>query len=179
MNVLRAFIATIVAFAAVGAGQSASAAPVDLVCPFAVTVNFNPGLTLLAQPVQITGTAAAGSSLSPLTPCSSVLTGVPYIGGTANVAGSGILGCTLIGPSGLAGNISGTLPIVWNNGDISTIAWSATFAAVVPVASATVTSGPLQGATMLVTPLPTGLTGNCITPVTSISFAGLAVFVRL
>ncbi len=108
-----------------------------------------------------------------------MLTGVPYTGGTANVVGSGLLGCALIGPSGLAGNLSGTLPIMWNNGDTSTIMWSATFAAVVPVASATVTSGALQGATMLVTPLPTALTGNCLTPVTSISFSGVAAFVGL
>ncbi len=178
--VLRGSIAMIFALPVVGSGAIASATPVDLVCPLAATINFSPGLTLLSKPVQISGTASAGTAVSSATPCSSVLTGVPYTGATGSVAGTGTLGCTLLGPGGLAGNASGTLPITWNNGDTSTITWSATLVAVIPTVTASVTSGALAGSTLVVAPLPTGLTGNCLTsPITSLSFAGLVAFAQV
>ncbi len=51
--------------------------------------------------------------------------------------------------------------------------------AVVPTVTASITSGAMQGSTILVAPGPTGLTGNCLTPVTSLSFAGFVVIVQL
>ncbi len=177
---LRLAALTLATFPIVGAGQVASAAPVDLICPSAATLNFSPGVGLLAQPVQITGTHALGTGLSPATPCSSVLTGVPYTGALGQFSGSGTFGCLAIGLTGLTGGASGTIAVTWNNGDTSTISWSLTVAGAAPVVTASVTAGALQGSSVVVVPAPTGFTGNCVlTPVTSISFAAVTVFARL
>ncbi len=101
--------------------QPAAASPVDLVCPFAMRVDLNPGLGLFPQTVQIGGQAYAGTALSPLTPCSSVLTGVPYTGASGPVIGSGTLACVTVGAAGLTGSASGTVPLTFNNGDTGTI----------------------------------------------------------
>lgn len=176
----RVLAATLVAFAAVGAGQTASAAPVDLICPSAATLYFTPGVTLGSQSVQITGTDALGTVASSLTPCSSVLTGVPYTGGTGVFSGSGSFGCLSIGLSGLTGSASGTVHMTWNDGDTSTIGWNLSISGAVPLVDATVTSGALQGSTVTVLPVPTGLAGNCaLAPITSISFAGPTIFAQL
>ncbi len=170
----------LVASLVLGAPQSAVAAPVDLTCPSAATLQFTPGVGLGSQPVQISGSHALGTAVSPLTPCSSVLTGVPYTGGTGQFSGSGNFGCLAIGLTGLTGGASGTILVTWNNGDTSTISWSLTVAGAAPIVSASVTEGALQGSSVVVVPVPTGFSGNCLlTPVTSISFAAVTVFVQL
>jgi hypothetical protein len=175
----RALAVTLIAYAVLGV-QTAFAAPVDLVCPSAATLNFTPGVTLGSQAVHITGTDALGTAASPLSPCSSALTGVPYTGGTGVFSGSGSFGCLSIGLTGLTGSASGTVQVTWDNGDTSTIGWSLSVSGAVPLVNATVTSGALQGSTVIVIPVPTGLTGNCLlSPVTSISFAGPTVFTQL
>lgn len=165
----------VVATAGAAAG-SASAAPVDLVCPFAGTITAAPGASLLPQAQQIGGTVALGTSVSPLTPCSSVLTGVPYTGGVATVSGAGNFGCL---PLGIA-SVAATLQLTWNNGDTSQISASVTVVGPVPVVMANVTGGALQGSTLAFAPVPTGLTGNCVlAPGTALSFAGLTTFLAL
>ncbi len=123
--------------------QPASAELVDLTCPFTATIHFTPGLMLLSpQPVQISGSVAAGTSMGSTTPCFS-LTGVPYTGASGPVSGSGNLACVT---PGLSATVNGTLPVTWNNGDTSTVTWSATVSGAVPTVSAQITSGQLSGA---------------------------------
>jgi hypothetical protein len=158
------------------AAQSASGDIVDLACPLSATIHFVPGLTLVPQPVEISGSAAAGTSVSPATPCSSV-TGVPYTGASGPVTGTGTVACVT---TGLSGSANGTLPITWNNGDASMITWSVTVGGAVPTVSAQVTSGELTGSRILVAPVPTGINGNCLlAPLTSVSFTGVVEFFRV
>ena len=96
-TVLRVLVATLMILPITAAGQSASAAPVDLVCPFAANFTLTPGVTLTSKSVLVGGTVAVGTSLLTAAPCSSVLTGVPYTGATATVSGSGTLACVTIG----------------------------------------------------------------------------------
>ncbi len=152
--------------------QPASADPVDLTCPFSATIHFSPGLTLISRPVEISGSASAGTSVTSIAPCSS-LTGVPYTGASGPVSGSGSLACVT---ADLSGGASGTLPITWDNGDTSTITWSATVSGAVPTVSAQVTSGSLTGSSIVVAPVPTGFNGNCLVPLTSVSFTGVLTF---
>jgi hypothetical protein len=169
---------SVMTVAALGA-QPAMAAPVDLVCPFAGTASFSPGVTLTSKAVSLSGSTAYGTGLSPLTPCSSVVSGVSYTGGTGQVSGSGTLACVVLG-NGLSGAVSGTILQNWSNGDTSTISFSVVPVGPVPVFLANVTGGALQGATVTVIPGPTGLSGNCLlSPVTSLSFGGFIVFSRL
>jgi hypothetical protein len=180
----RAFRVLVVMFVALplaAMAQPAAASPVDLVCPFAMRVDLNPGLGLFPQTIQIGGQANAGTALSPLTPCTSVLTGVPYTGASGPVIGSGTLACVTVGAAGLTGSASGTVPLTFNNGDTGTINWSITVGGAVPVVTGTISGGPLDGSTLVLVPAAvTGLTGNCVlAPVTSFTIAGLAVVVRL
>ncbi len=156
---------------------ASAAAPrlVDLTCLFSATINFNPGLTLSSQSVQISGSVAAGSSMSPKLPCFSV-TGVRYTGASAPVSGTGTLGCVTTGASA---SVKGTLPVTWNNGDTSTITWSVTVGGPLPTVSAKVTSGQLNGTSIVVLPLPTRLDGSCLTPLKSVSFIGVLTFLGL
>jgi hypothetical protein len=163
----------------VGAGNAASATPLDLVCPFTATVNFSPGLGLTARPQQMTGVAAAGSAVSSLTPCSSVLSGLPYTGLSGPVYASGTLGCISVGLGGLVGSARGTIPITWNNGDTSTITWKVTLGGIVPTIEARVTSGALPGSNVALVPAPTAISGNCaIAPLRNLSITGVATFER-
>lgn len=158
--------------AAVAAPQQASADLVDLTCLFTATINFNPGLTLSSQSVQISGSVVAGTSLASIFPCTSA-TGVRYTGASAPVSGTGTLGCVTTGPTASA---SGTLPVTWNNGDTSTITWSVAVGGALPTVSAKVTSGQLSGASIVVVPVPYSLDGNCLTPLRSVSFIGVLTF---
>lgn len=178
---LRVLVALFVTLPLPVLAEPASAAPVDLVCPFAMRVDLNPGLGLFTQTVQIGGQADAGTALSPLTPCTSALTGVPYTGAAGAVIGSGTLACVTVGAAGLTGSASGTVPLTFNNGDTGTINWSITVGGAVPVVTGTISGGPLDGSTLALVPAAiTGLTGNCVlAPVTSFTIAGLAVVVRL
>ena len=175
-------MATALVFPIVGFGNAASADPVDLACVGAATFNFSPGVTLAAQTVNITGTVRAGDEVSPLTPCSSPLTGMPYTGGHGTISGTGTLACTPVGlgfPPQLAGNIQATVPITWNNGDVSVVSVDVTAVGPIPVVTATISSGAMQGSTGTGVPALTALTGNCLlTPVTSLSLAGVAVAIR-
>jgi hypothetical protein len=57
---------------------------------------------------------------------------------------------------------------------------AAALVTIVPVITVTVTSGALQGSTVVVAALPTGFNGNCLlAPVTGLSFAGVVGFVQL
>lgn len=176
-RVVCSLAATVVAM--LGGAQAASAAPVDLVCPFAATATATPGVGLLPS-AQTFGGAGAVGTLG--VPCSSVLSATPYTSGTATVTGSGILGCVNVGVGGLVGNATLVISITWNNGDMSTVTAHLTAApGPVFVLTASVTSGALQGSTVTISPpIPTGLTGNCLlSPVTSISALGLIAFTRL
>lgn len=175
---VRVLLATVFALPLAGAGNAA-AAPVDLVCPFAATIHFSPGLGLTPTLQHITGTTAYGLAASPFTPCSSLLTGVPYTGATGPVSGTGMLACVAAGVSGVLASASGTVQSTWNTGDTSTISWSVTVGGLVTSIDATVTSGALQGSRVALAGVPTGLTGNCITPLTSLSVSGLLPFVGL
>jgi hypothetical protein len=142
-------------------------------------MNLSPGLGLTPEPQQITGFAAAGTAVSSLTPCSSALTGLPYTGLSGPFSGTGDLGCISVGASGLVGSASGTIPITWNNGDTSTITWSASLGGIVPTIVARVTDGALRGSNVALVPAPTALSGNCVlAPVRSFSITGLATFDR-
>ncbi len=92
---------------------------------------------------------------------------------------TGTFGCVALG-NGVSGTMTGSGNLTWNNGDTSTISFSVTFATVVPVATASVTSGALQGSQIIVAPVPTGFAGNCLlAPVTTLTVGGAAVFLRL
>jgi hypothetical protein len=181
MRVLRLLTAVSLIVLPVLAARPASAAPVDLVCPSSATLNFTPGVTLGSQTLQITGVLDLGTSVSPLTPCSSVLTGVPFTGGTGVFSGTGTFGCITLGLFGITGGgAQGTVAVTWNDGTKSTITFSLTLSGPVPLVSASVTSGELEGSTVIVAPFPVGLTGNCIfAPLTSISVAAVTAFVQL
>ena len=179
-QLVRVVVATVMALPLVGAANAAAAGTVDLICPFAATIQFSPGLGLSQEAQQITGTTAYGTRASLLTPCSSVLTGVPYIGATGPVAGSGTIACVAVNATGLVGGATGTVQVTWNNGDTSTISWSATLGGPVPTIDGAITSGAMQGATVALVAIPTGLTGNCVfAPFTSLSFTGILAFLRL
>ena len=82
-------------------------------------------------------------------------------------------------PPQLAGNIQATVPITWNNGDVSVVSVDVTAVGPIPVVTATISSGAMQGSTGTGVPALTALTGNCLlTPVTSLSLAGVAVAIR-
>ena len=148
-------------------------------CPFTANVHFSPGLSLNAEPQQMSGFAAAGTAVSSLTPCSSALTGLPYTGLSGPFYGTGTLGCVSVGASGLVGSANGTIPITWNNGDTSTITWSASLGGIVPTIVARVTEGALLGSNVALVPAPTGLAGNCLlAPLTNFNITGLATFDR-
>jgi hypothetical protein len=153
------------------AAQPAAAQGIDLTCPASLTVNLSPGLTLLPRPQTITGVAKVGTAVSPITPCTS-LTGTPYQGATGRVRGTGSVGC-------VGGTATGTIRATWNNGDTSTIAWSVVAGFPAPIVTAHVTAGALKGATLLVTGVPTGITGICLIPVTSVSGVGLVEILSL
>ncbi len=179
-RVRRTLCAALVVLPVLGAAQSASAQAVDLMCPFAATFTASPGVSLAPGPQTFAGDLAVGTSVSPATPCSSILTGVPYTGGTVEVSGTGTLGCVNVGLGGLASaSLAGT--VTWNNGDTSTVTAELT-AAPGPVFLLTikVPGGALQGSTVVGVPLPTGFTGNCLlTPATGISAVGVAAFLRI
>ena len=177
--VCRVLVATVMALPLVGAGNAASAAPLDLVCPFTANVQFSPGLGLSAEPQQMSGFAAAGTAVSSATPCSSLLTGLPYTGLSGPFYGTGTLGCVSVGAGGLVGGASGTIPITWNNGDTSTITWSASLGGIVPTIVARVTEGALLGSNVALVPAPTGLAGNCVlAPLRNFNITGVATFDR-
>ena len=165
----------VVATAGAAAG-SASAAPVDLVCPFAGTITAG-----TQRSSATTGSAdwrhcGAGYVCVAAHSVLVVLTGVPYTGGVATVSGAGNFGCL---PLGIA-SVAATLQLTWNNGDTSQISASVTVVGPVPVVMANVTGGALQGSTLAFAPVPTGLTGNCVlAPGTALSFAGLTTFLAL
>lgn len=170
---------TVMAVAMLGGAQSASANPVDLVCPVSLTATSTPGVGLLPS-AQTAGGSVSFGTLG--VPCSSVLTGTPYTSGTATITGGGVLGCVNVGLGGLIGNTHLVVPITWNNGDTSTLTADLTAApGPVFVFTASVTSGALQGSTVTISPpIPTGLTGNCLlSPVTSFSALGIVAFTRL
>ena len=84
-----------------------------------------------------------------------------------------------MGASGLVGSASGTIPITWNNGDTSTITWSASLGGIVPTIVARVTEGALLGSNVALVPAPTGLSGNCLlAPLRNLNITGLATFDR-
>ena len=177
---LRVLVAMFAVLPLAALTEPASAAPADLVCPFAMRVDLNPGLGLFPQTIQIGGQANAGTALSPLTPCSSVLTGVPYTG-AAPLIGSGTLACVTVGAAGLTGSASGTVPLTFNNGDTGTINWTITVGGAVPVVTGNISGGTLDGSTLV------SYQRSChgphgqlrAAPVTSFTIAGLAVVVRL
>jgi hypothetical protein len=177
--VRRAVVAALLVLPAGVIAAPASAAPADLTCPMAVQATAVPGVGLVPEPQVGTGTISLGTSVSPLTPCSSPLTGTPYTGASGPATGTGTLGCVDLG-NGLSGTVTATATLTWNNGDTSTVAIDATFVYFIPVVTVTVTSGALQGSTVIVAPVPVGLTGNCLlAPLTGLSFAGVAEFLHL
>jgi hypothetical protein len=183
MRILRVMVGALMLIPALGAGSTASAAPADLDCLVTATLHFSPGVNLTSRSIQITGSSVAGNEVSTLTPCSSPLSGVPYLGNHGLVTGSGTIACLPVGLGGfggLAGTINATLPVTWDNGDVSVITLNVVVVGPVPVITASVTGGRVQGATVAAVPVLTGLTGNCVlTPVTSLSLAMVVTFVGL
>jgi hypothetical protein len=177
--VKRILLATLLAMVAlpalaVSSATAASAQPLtDLTCPFSATVNASPGYSLASQAQQITGQIALGSALLPATPCSSLF-GTPYHGATGTITGSGTQNCLLVG------SVTGTIDLTWDNGATSTITFSESAVIFVPVVTASVTSGALKGSSIVVAPIPTGFTGNCLlTPATSLTITGVAEILDL
>lgn len=166
-----------VAGASPAGAQQPSRAPVaDLTCVISATAHFSPGISLLSQSEKVTGEVQGGTAVSPATPCTS-LTGVPYQGFTMKLTGSGSMACST---AALQGGASGTAEVTWNTGATSTLDWSVTTAAMVPVVNVTITSGALAGARVAVAGAPASLTGNCVLdPITSAGFAGAAEFLNL
>lgn len=159
------------------AAQEAPAVPVvDLTCVISGTAQITPGIELLSQPQKLTGQVQGGTAASPATPCTS-LTGVPYQGFTMEFTGVGHMACLT---AALEGGISGTGEVTWDNGDTSSVDWSVTTVAMVPVVNVTLTDGALAGSSVVVAGLPTGLTGNCaLNPITSVGFGGTAEILGL
>ena len=153
---LRVLVAVLAALPLAAPADPASACPADLVCPFAMRVDLNPGLGLFPQTIQIGGQANAGAALSPLTPCSSVLTGVPYTGASGPVIGSGTLACVTVGAAGLTGSASGKVPLTFDNRETGTINWSIKVGGVVPVVTGTIFGGALDGSTLALVPAAGG-----------------------
>ena len=149
---------------------------VDLTCPMAGNAAITPGISLLSkQDQQVEGVVKGGSAVSPLTPCTS-LTGIPYTGFTMVGGGSGSTTCStaLIG-----GKLHGTGRVTWNNGDASVVDWTLTLAGPAPVVDATIRSGALAGATLLVAAAPSSLSGNCVVnPLTGLGFDGAVEIVN-
>lgn len=164
------------AIAASPAGAQALPHVADLTCAISATAHFSPGIGLLSHPQTVTGEVHGGTDFSPAPACTS-LTGVPYQGFTLKLNGTGNMACSA---EALKGGASGTAKVTWDNGDISTLDWSITTAAMVPVVKATVTHGPLTGANIAVAGAPDSLTGNCVVnPITGAGFAGVAEFAGL
>jgi hypothetical protein len=151
-----------------------AAAPLaDLICPFSITGTASPGLTLTSQLQHITGQVKIGSGLLGATPCSS-LSGVPYHGATGAISASGTESCLL------QGSLSGTSVLTWDNGDTSTITATERVVFFIPILTATITSGALAGASIVVVAVPTGFAGTCVLgPVRSVTLTGIAVVARL
>ncbi len=179
-RVVHTCIAVCIAFGVACSATTASAAPVDLLCPITATVTSTPGVGLIAHNVQLSGTATAGTPGSPVA-CSSFLSGTPYAGGSGPITGSGQLSCIGLGVTGLTGHVAGTIPITWNDGDHSTISWSLTATALAaPILQLTVTGGELQGASGVMVPVPTGINGNCLlSPIKTLSLTGVILLAQL
>ena len=176
------FLFSVLAVLGVVTASTASAAPgtsgggADLTCAISATAHFTPGIGLLSQSEQLTGEVKGGTALSPATPCTS-LTGVPYQGFTMKLTGTGHMACST---AALQGGASGTAQVTWDNGDTSTLRWSITTVAMVPVVDVTLTGGALAGSTVVVAGAPTSLTGNCVlNPISSAGFVGTAEFLGL
>lgn len=158
------------------AQEAPDASVADLACPISATAQFTPGISLLSQPQELTGEVQGGTAVSPATPCTS-LTGIPYQGFTMELTGTGHMAC---GTAALDGGASGTAQVTWDNGDTSTLEWSITTVAMVPVVNVTLTDGALSGANVVVAGVPTSLTGNCVlNPITGAGFVGTAEFLKL
>ncbi|MFH8755927.1 hypothetical protein [Streptomyces atroolivaceus] len=141
----------------------ASALPGDLTCPALQTVTYNPGLTLLPQPVSFNSNLVLG-------PCVS-LTHPSITGGTGSFQGTGPLSCV--------GGSPGAYNIVynWNDGSNSTVRYTLTLdlkpgGQTVLTTIGTVISGVFAGDTASHTTLAitTDLLG-CLSPggITSVS----------
>ena len=84
--------AAVLALPVLGTVQPAAAQPAVLICPVSVTLDFQPGLTLIPRLQTITGVLKLGTELLAATPCTS-LTGDPYHGATGTVTGTATLAC--------------------------------------------------------------------------------------
>ena len=172
-------VAMLGAMLLLGSGQSAHAASVDLTCPIAGTIKFNPGLTLLSRTVEVDGNVLIGSAVSALTPCSTVLTGVNYTGASGPLTGTATLACGGVGLNSLRpGSGSGTIDLKFDNGDRTTLDWNLIFDFMVPIVGVKASDGVLKGSSITVVPAPTGLSGNCLTPLRSIGFGGVMEVLR-
>jgi hypothetical protein len=182
--VMTALMATSVA-----AGTSLVAAPAAraldtelLSCPVASSIDFTPGLTLTTQTVSFSGTLVGGTKLNAATPCSSP-TGVPFVGATATVTGSGQLAC--VATPAVTGTVSGTIQLKWFDAedkhvDNSTITFTATVGGAIPILDADITNGAFAGGIVTAQPVLTGVNGNCLLdPVNAASFAATAEFLQL
>lgn len=144
---------------------------VDLTCPDAANLRFEPGLTPQTQTQKITGKLFAGTEYSPAAPCSSA-SGIPYKGAVGIIEGTGELSCTA---TSVTGGASGTVDITWDNGDQSVVEWEATSYGAAPVLTATFTEGALEGYQIVQEGVPTGISGTCVpSPITSGGFSGTA-----
>ena len=152
--------------------QAASAQLADLTCVGAGSATATPGVLLSPAPQRFTALLKVGNAVSPATPCTS-LTGIPYQGATFEVEGSGVLGC-------LSGSLTGTAKVTWDNGDVSTAAWSLSLPIfLLPIFDFRLTAGPLAGTRIFAVGVPTGFAGNCVLhPLTRLGGAGFGLLLR-
>jgi hypothetical protein len=98
--------------------------------------------------------------------------GIAYEGVTATVNLTGKVSC-------IVGRLEGSGTLHWDNGDVSTVSVIAQTITAYPLIDARITSGALVGSRVVLVGSPTAITGLCITPVTRISFIGVATFLKL
>src|SRR5205807_3216315 len=140
---------------------------------------YTPGLTLIPHHQTIGGTMAVGTKLAPAAACSSP-TGVPFVGGTAQIAGTGNMACLTSQGGGTTGTATGTFQITWYDSGThvaghSTVTWTEMASGAAPIMNVTFTSGDLAGAKAVLQLVPNGVSGNCLlNPVVGATFSSIA-----
>lgn len=151
---------------------SASAAQQgDLTCAGSMSASFSPGITFASANQTATVVLKGGTDFQPGVACTSV-SGVTYQGGTATVNLTGTVSC-------IVGNLVGSGAVTWDNGDASVVSARVTTIGGIPLIDARITSGALSGSRVILVGVPTAISGFCVTPVTRISYLGVATFQNL
>ena len=151
---------------------SASAAQQgDLTCVGSLSASFSPGVTLASANQTVTAVLKGGTDFQSGIACTSG-SGVTYQGVTSTVNLTGNVSC-------IVGNLVGSGPLTWDNGDVSTVSARVTTIGPLPLVDARITSGALNGSRVVLVGVPTAISGFCVTPVKRLSFVGVASFQAL